>query len=234
MGILLAMIRWVYFDLGGTLLDDLPFHDYIYGTMLTMFTERGYNVTMDEFVSMRDSFVRKRIPVLKSLIVHFTGNESHVEPFMKELMSRIEGKGPKLQSPFPESQQVLEKVRTRYKLGVIANQEVAIHDLLNKVGWNRMFDVIIISEEVRLWKPDARIFEMALSKAGCKPSEAVMVGDRIDNDVIPAKRLGMKTVRFKWGIFWPQEPASEREKPDLEILSLYDLPDALERLRDRL
>jgi hypothetical protein len=41
-----SMIRWVFFDLGGTLLDDLPFHDYIYGTMLTMFAERGYNVTM--------------------------------------------------------------------------------------------------------------------------------------------------------------------------------------------
>jgi HAD superfamily hydrolase (TIGR01549 family) len=224
------MIRWVFFDLGGTLLDDLPFHDYIYGTMLTMFAERGYNVTMDEFVNMRNLLVKKRVPVLKSLIEHFTGKEGLVNPLMKELMSRIEGKGPELQSPFLESQQVIEKVRARHELGVIANQEAGIHDLLNKVGWNRMFDVIIISDEVQLWKPDARIFKMALDKAGCKPSEAAMVGDRIDNDVTPAKRLGMKTVRFKWGIFGPQEATSEEEKPDLEILSLSDLPEALERL----
>jgi HAD superfamily hydrolase (TIGR01509 family) len=224
------MIRWVFFDLGGTLLDDLPFHDYIYGTMLSMFAERGYDVTMDELVSMRDLLVKKRVPVLKSLIEHFTGKERLVNPLMKELMSRIEGKGPELQSPFPESQQVLEKVRERHRLGVIANQEAGIHDLLNKVGWNRMFDVIIISDEVQLWKPDARIFKMALEKAGCEPSEAVMVGDRIDNDVTPAKRLGMKTVRYRWGIFGTQEPASEEEKPDLEILSLSDLPEALERL----
>ncbi len=224
------MIRWVFFDLGGTLLDDLPFHDYIYGTMLTMFAERGYNVTMDEFVNMRNLLVKKRVPVLKSLIEHFTGKEGLVNPLMKELMSRIEGKGPELQSPFLESQQVIEKVRARHELGVIANQEAGIHDLLNKVGWNRMFDVIIISDEVQLWKPDARIFKMALDKAGCKPSEAAMVGDRIDSDVTPAKRLGMKTVRFKWGIFGPQEATSEEEKPDLEILSLSDLPEALERL----
>ena len=224
------MLRWVFFDLGGTLLDDLPFHDYIYGTMLSMFAERGYRVTMDEFVSMRDLLVKKRVPVLGSLIEHFTGKESLVKPLMEALMSRIEGKGPELQSPFPESQQVLEKVSERYKLGVIANQEIGIHDLLNKVGWNRVFDVIVISDEVQLWKPDARIFQLALDEADCKPSEAVMVGDRIDNDVTPAKRLGMKTVRFRWGIFGPQEAASEEEKPDLEILSLSDLPDALERL----
>jgi FMN phosphatase YigB (HAD superfamily) len=224
------MIRWVFFDLGGTLLDDLPFHDYIYGTMLTMFAERGYNVTMDEFVNMRNLLVKKRVPVLASLIEHFTGKESLVKPLMKELMGRIEGKGPELQSPIPESQQVLERVGALYKLGVIANQEAGIHDLLSKVGWNRMFDVIIISDEVQLWKPDARIFTMALGKAGCKPSEAAMVGDRIDNDVTPAKRLGMKTVRFKWGIFGSQEAALEEEKPDIEILSLLDLPKALERL----
>jgi len=224
------MIRWIFFDLGGTLLDDLPFHDYIYGTMLTMFAERGYNVTMNEFVSMRDFLVKKRVPVLASLIEHFTGKESLVNPLMKELMSRIEGKGPELQSPFPESQQVLAKVGARYKLGVIANQEIGIRDLLSKVGWNRIFDIIIVSDEVQLWKPDARIFKMALDKAGCKPSESAMVGDRIDNDVTPAKRLGMKTVRFKWGIFGPQEAVSEEEKPDIEILSLLDLPVALERL----
>jgi len=221
------MIRWVFFDLGGTLLDDLPFHDYIYGTMLTMFAERGYRVTMDEFVRMRDLLVKKRVPVLISLIVHFTGTESLVEPLMKELMSRIEGKGPELQSPLPESQQVLEDLSARYKLGVIANQEVGIHDLLNKAGWNRVFDVIIISDEVQLWKPDIRIFRMALDRAGCTASEAAMVGDRIDNDVAPAKRLGMKTVRFKWGIFGPQEAVSEEEKPDFEISLLSDLPSIL-------
>jgi len=225
------MIRWVFFDLGGTLLDDLPFHDYIYGTMLTMFAERGYGVTMDEFVGVRDLLVKRRVPVLASLIEHFTGKETLVKPLMMELMSRIEGKGPELQTPFPESQGILERVRERYKLGVIANQEIGIHDLLSKIGWDRMFDVIIISDDVRLWKPDVRIFKMALGKAGCEPSEAVMVGDRIDNDVTPAKRLGMKTVRFKWGIFGTQEAASDEEKPDIEILALSDVPEAIERLR---
>lgn len=218
------MIRWVFFDLGGTLLDDLPFHDFIYRTMLDMFAERGYSVSADEFAKMRDILVRKRVPVLKSLIMHFTGNESLVDPLMKELMRRIEGKGPELQTPFPESEAVLREVGTRHKLGIIANQEIGIHRLLSKLGWDGIFDIIIISDEVRLWKPDIRIFQMAIDKARCEPSEAAMVGDRIDNDIASAKRLGMKTIRFKWGIFGPQEPSSESETPDAQISSLSELP----------
>ncbi len=43
-------------------------------------------------------------------------------------------------------------------------------------------------------KPDKRIFEKAFELAGCLPTESVMVGDRLDNDIKPAKSLGMKTI----------------------------------------
>jgi len=225
------MIQWIFFDLGGTLLDDVPFHDCIYRAMLDIFNEQGCRVSMDEFIVARDLMVRKRVPVLKSLVLHFTGKESLVDSMMKDLMRRIEGKGPELQTPFPESEALLRTLKQRYELGIIANQQVVIHDLLKKLGWDRMFGVTIISEEVQLSKPDIRIFRMALDRAGCKSSEAAMVGDRVDNDVAPARRLGMKTVRLKMGVFWPQEPMSEDEVPDLELPSLKGLSDALRRLQ---
>jgi FMN phosphatase YigB (HAD superfamily) len=225
------MLRWAFFDLGGTLLDDLPFHDYIYGTMLSMFAERGHNVTMGEFVSMRDLLVKKRVPILKSLIEHFTGEESLVNPLMKELTSRIEGKGPGLQSPFPEAVQVLKVLMPKYSLGIIANQQVGIHDRLKEIGWNEFFSVAVVSDEVGFSKPDIRIFQLALQLADCKPREAAMVGDRIDNDIAPAKRIGMRTIRFKWGIFGPQNASSKVETPDAEITSLCELPDALARFQ---
>ena len=49
--------------------------------------------------------------------------------------------------------------------------------------------------------PDRRIFEIALERSGCKPENAVMIGDRIDNDIVPAKQLGMKTIWIKTGIW---------------------------------
>ncbi len=225
------MLRWVFFDLGGTLLDDLPFHDHIYKTLIDLFADRGFNVNMEELLKARDFYVINRVPVLKSLIVYFTGSKDLKEPMMDELMRRIEGKGAELQKPCPEADAVLRLLKIKYKLGIIANQQVGIRELLKESGWNGLFDVIMISDEVRLQKPDPTIFENALEMAKCAPSEAVMVGDRIDNDVAPAKQLGMRTVRLKAGVFGAQTPKSETETPDEEILSLTELPPAIGRLK---
>ena len=58
---------------------------------------------------------------------------------------------------------------------------------------------MIASAEEGVSKPDPRIFEIALGRADCKAEHAVMIGDRIDNDVVPAKKMGMKTVWIRQG-----------------------------------
>ena len=73
-----------------------------------------------------------------------------------------------------------------------------------KWGILKYIDLIIASAEEGISKPDSRIFELALERAKCNPSEAVMVGDRIDNDIIPAKKIGMHTIWMKqgFGVYW--------------------------------
>jgi FMN phosphatase YigB (HAD superfamily) len=60
-----------------------------------------------------------------------------------------------------------------------------------------LFEVVGISDEVGLKKPDRRFLEYVLERAGCEANETVMVGDRIDNDIAPAQELGMKTVQIE-------------------------------------
>ncbi len=74
-----------------------------------------------------------------------------------------------------------------------------------------------------MFKPDIGFFEYALSKAGCEPSEAIMIGDRLDNDVFPAKKLSMITIRIRQGLFSVQEAASEDYLPDYEVESLGEV-----------
>lgn len=54
-----------------------------------------------------------------------------------------------------------------------------------------------------------------------------MVGDRIDNDIVPAKKMGMKTIWVKQGNgrFW--KISGDEEKADLEAESLSDIVDML-------
>jgi FMN phosphatase YigB (HAD superfamily) len=56
--------------------------------------------------------------------------------------------------------------------------------------------ICLSSMEVGLEKPDPAIFQLALSQSGCEPEQAVMIGDRLDNDIRPARLLGWKTIRI--------------------------------------
>src|SRR5207248_1894328 len=47
-------------------------------------------------------------------------------------------------------------------------------------------------------KPDPALFRRALDRAGARPEECLMVGDRLDNDVAPASLLGLTTAWVRW------------------------------------
>ena len=101
---------------------------------------------------------------------------------------------------YPEAKAVLKALSEKYKLGIIANQPEGTEKRLIKYGIRPYFSLILSSAEEGIEKPDPQIFLRALDKAGCLPAEAVMIGDRPDNDILPAKALGMKTVRITQGL----------------------------------
>ena len=96
------------------------------------------------------------------------------------------------------------KLSGRYKIGVIANQSLGTAERLKKFGILKYIELVVASAEEGVAKPDRRIFEIALSRAGCEPKQAIMIGDRIDNDILPAKKLGMYTMWVKQGFgkYW--------------------------------
>ena len=120
--------------------------------------------------------------------------------------------------------EVLEKLKPRYHLGIIANQNPGTEERLKAYGIHHFFDVIIASAEAGLDKPDPEIFRLALREAGCMPDEAFMVGDRLDNDIEPAAGLGMHTVWVKQGSFARGDVTLIRHKPEYTVDSISDVP----------
>jgi 8-oxo-dGTP diphosphatase/putative hydrolase of the HAD superfamily len=82
-----------------------------------------------------------------------------------------------------------------------------------------------IQDDYKTTKPDPRYFEAILKRCNCKAEESIMIGDRIDKDIIPAKLTGMKTVRVKVGIHKTQEPRITEDIPDLTGESLGEVKD---------
>ncbi len=79
-------------------------------------------------------------------------------------------------------------MQSKYNPGIIANQEHGTEERLIGYGSRQFFDIIISSGEEDVYKPDQKIFEITLNKAECSPREACMIGDRLDNDIVPAKK----------------------------------------------
>ena len=114
-----------------------------------------------------------------------------------------------------------------YKIGIIANQSRGSEERLKSYGLLKYIDLVFSSEEEGVSKPDLRLFKLALSKVKIVSNEAIMIGDRLDNDIYPAKKVGMKTIWVKQGLGAVQKPKSEEYKADYEVDKLSDILEIL-------
>jgi putative hydrolase of the HAD superfamily len=107
-------------------------------------------------------------------------------------------------TPSDETARTLRELRGRgLKLGVVTNGEgVRQRRKLAALGLDRSFDVILVSEEEGVRKPDAEIFRRALARCGVPAHEALFVGDHPVADVEGAYRAGLVAV-WKFVPYWP-------------------------------
>jgi HAD superfamily hydrolase (TIGR01549 family) len=126
---------------------------------------------------------------------------------------------------------VLEALSSRgLLLGLAANQHASALQNLDKHGIGGYFKNPGVSGVYGFRKPDVRLFLKACDDLGVLPADCIMVGDRIDNDIVPAKLLGMRTVLFRTGRHREQQPRSWDERPDAEVSEVNGLLVAIETL----
>jgi FMN phosphatase YigB (HAD superfamily) len=98
---------------------------------------------------------------------------------------------------FEHAHEVIRSLRKTYSLGVITEgASIYQRELLKNTQLLNFFDYIIISEETGFHKPDPKLFQIACDSADVQPFETVMIGDRIDWDIVPSKTIGMQTILF--------------------------------------
>ncbi len=78
-------------------------------------------------------------------------------------------------------------------------------------------------------KPFAPIFEKAISYLGVLPQDILMVGDRLDTDILGAQKMGMKTVLVTSGIHQKEDISNSCAKPDWVMSGIAELTENLDR-----
>lgn len=94
---------------------------------------------------------------------------------------------------FPDTQDALRKLKTRYKLAIISNIDDDLFDQTKpKLGVE--FDYVITAQQAKAYKPSLTIFKLAAQKFGIAPSKWLHVGQSIYHDVLPAQSMGCSSV----------------------------------------
>jgi FMN phosphatase YigB (HAD superfamily) len=120
---------------------------------------------------------------------------------------------------YPDALPCLERLRGDYRLAAVGNTGVETEDLLRP-----LVDLTGSSARWGIEKPSAQFFTRLADELGLAPEKIAYVGDRVDNDVIPALAAGMVAVHIRrgpWG-YLHEPPAGA-----LRIDSLDELPGVL-------
>lgn len=197
-------IKWIFFDIGSTLVNESA-----------AFRKRVEKTVANTNISY-DDFYNKMVEISKH-------NQNGYHKALEYYGLAMAPWNSDDEFVYPEAEECLRKLSKKYKIGVIANQTFGSEERLEKFGLLKYINLVVASAEEGVAKPDLCIFEIALSKADCKAEEAVMVGDRLDNDIVPANKIGMKTLWIKQGFGGFATPMTQEEQPTFIVSNLSGL-----------
>jgi FMN phosphatase YigB (HAD superfamily) len=217
----------LFFDVGETLVDETEawgrWADWLTVPRLTFFAAIGATVARggEQLPRTGDR------PVLRE-VFRLVRPDVDFDEAARQLGGA--GQGFTVDDLYPDALPCLLAVRERgYRIGIAANQPAVAHAVLR--GSGLPFEWLLISELEGVHKPDQAFFERIAQVTGLPAASIAYVGDRVDNDVIPAHTAGMTAVHVRrgpWGVLQAEWPGVEHAA--LRLGSLSELPPRLHEL----
>jgi putative hydrolase of the HAD superfamily len=235
-------IKGVIFDLGNTLMYlDHQWKDVINqgGKDLAEFmVEEGFEIDpvqfADDFISLRESlWVRARerqveytadytLVTLLAQLGYYDVSQELIEGAVNAFFAFEES----YWLPYPEAQATLRQLSaTGCRLALISNAtyDPLIQRLVDKGDLRQWLDVSLSSAGVGVRKPHPQIFQKVLDHWGFAPSQAVMIGDTLQFDVLGAQNVSMKGILATWDLYPNYDLGNEDIIPDATADSLTQL-----------
>jgi FMN phosphatase YigB (HAD superfamily) len=209
--------RWVVFDLGETLVDETEnwgrWADHLAVPRLTFFAVMGAVIADRRPHTEAFSFFRSEFDLAEEAPRKAAGGRAW------SICS---------DDLYSDALPTLDALRAAgYRLAVMANQPLEAVPFIATLP----VDLRATSAEWELFKPDPRFFDRVRQEVGVPAADIAYVGDRVDNDVVPAKAAGMLAVHLRrgpWGVLHDSWP--EAAQADLRLEDLASLPVALKRI----
>jgi putative hydrolase of the HAD superfamily len=188
-------IKAVIFDLEGTLFRSNNLSQQHLGALIQLIAERR-GVSILDAKSLFDS-ERKKLAKQLGYVPTTLATIRHIGISLSESYGAIEQIDPKLYiKPDASLRENLTRLQRRYKIALLTNMsKKTTRKIISALRLeDKWFNVITTGDIVSKLKPAEEPFILTLHLLGVSSQNTVMVGDRISIDLIPAKKLGMRTV----------------------------------------
>ena len=232
----LSRLRALLLDFGGTLATEVPARGAIYAEAARSagldVTERAMTERMGAAhdalpMELADGSFRYTRPWFEAFIEHVFVEQlglgrGRLAGVKEELFARFSDAA--TFQLFPGARELVDTARARgLRTAIVSNWSEPLPQLVESLGIGP-FDLVLASATERLEKPDAALFERALSKLGVDPSEALHVGDSHRNDVLGAEALGISALLLDRGADGPPRGAPLRVVRSLDEVAALLVP----------
>jgi HAD superfamily hydrolase (TIGR01549 family) len=212
----LKKYKAIFFDFGGTLMCTESDHVAHLHIMKEVIQKYNLSTSPEDMVTKYNSFLftkemtlldtdpeeKSFTPLRESTYKAFRGTlsqcnlESSNEDlrWFKKIFLENHKKYLKL---FPETLEIIRQIRNNNSIhiGIISDIDTDFLKFqFDAFGISKLFNSITTSEEVQIYKPKEKIFQVALNKAGCQGKESIIVGDSYKKDIVGGKNMGMTTI----------------------------------------
>ena len=221
----------VLLDAGGVILEEREIEDFCAETISGLIAEHVPGYDTIKYWSDVDEAVTIFTPTVYNYVLwkNLKFDQKTHDLSLAEFRSRFKSSRPrlKLMSGFGDE---IKELSETYDTAIAGQYGRDILTLLENENLLGYFSHRITQDDFSITKPDPRYYEQIVRKIGADPEACVMVGDRIDKDVIPAHQLGMKAVLVRTGIHRNQAPRTPFEIPEADMQSINGLAKVIKAL----
>jgi FMN phosphatase YigB (HAD superfamily) len=211
----------ILLDAGGVLIDESLYEQSVCSVVVEILCKYDHTYNQNQYWKDVDESIQRYCPSTPKYVLwkHIQPDISKFKMAINEYSKLMDESKPQIElfSGIGKEIQLLSK---KFKLLIAGQYGAIILDLLEKENLLDLFENQLTQDAFNVTKPDPRYIEQIAHRANLKPYECIMVGDRIDKDVIPGHQNGMGTVFLRTGIYKNQRPRIPQEIPDLILDSI--------------
>ncbi|MAR34062.1 MAG: hypothetical protein CL714_00810 [Chloroflexi bacterium] len=227
------MIKNILFDIGGPIDKEALMDKLIDEQIINSLKFFDINISKTKYIETQNKLlIAFSKNLYKDIIWELTDKNYKLASIIEKQLYDSEKERNKKRGFFEPQENIFNILknlkRKKYNLGIVANQPTRCLKIMGKLGLLDFFSNKYVSDSVNLYKPDEKFFLHVCNYINANPYESIMIGDRIDNDIVPAKNLGIRTIRFMTGRYKIQKPRKKSEKADFNINNISNIEEIID------